>query len=509
MEKLLKRKNTLIGTNNISALIYGAMLIFWLWLFFNAPYTNDDWDWGLPVGMEQLLTASVNSRYAGNLVIVSITRSRFVKTLFCGLVAWAVPFCISRIDPELEARHRLNVFLFSNLLLLTMNKSVWQQSYGWLAAFANYVTSGLCLVLLYTVLRRYFSGRLPALGAKAAIGLFALVFVSMLFIENLALYFLAVIALCFVIALVQKRDLKYPALMLAAAVLGLVLMFSSPVYGTLLSEGRSVGREMNFAGATSLLDIISSAVAMLAYLLPGMYEVNVGLCLLALLVVSAMLWLQRRGGALVPACFTLLNAVMALMILLNSISGAVPEILRRADGNTHLSIVLFLLLALELLWLVAFGRDREFSLVQCFLWLSTMAVILPLLVTKNSGSRLFYSLYVLVALMAAELWAYGAKRFDFSARATAVLAALLLVPVLLCSAYTANVYRVIGKIDRQQRSIIAQALENGDGQVYLPAYSPLHQKFVFGAMAEGEYRLGFFKQFYGLDDSVEIIYIEE
>ena len=60
---------------------YGLFLIFYLWLAAQIPYTDDDWDWGLPVGIQQLVTASLNSRYAGNGLVVLLTRSVFLKTL--------------------------------------------------------------------------------------------------------------------------------------------------------------------------------------------------------------------------------------------------------------------------------------------------------------------------------------------------------------------------------------------------------------------------------------------
>ena len=46
------------------------MLAFYVWIAAQIPYTHDDWDWGLEVGMQHLLKADINSRYVGNLIEV-------------------------------------------------------------------------------------------------------------------------------------------------------------------------------------------------------------------------------------------------------------------------------------------------------------------------------------------------------------------------------------------------------------------------------------------------------
>ena len=135
------------------------MQLFWLWIFYNTPYMNDDWYWGRSWGIRTTLTGSTNSRYLGNLCIVLLTRSTAFKILFPTVLVWLLHFCISRFPAELEEKHRLLIFLFSNLMLFLAEPSIWNQTIGWLAGFANYMTSGFCLVALLMIVRKSFARR--------------------------------------------------------------------------------------------------------------------------------------------------------------------------------------------------------------------------------------------------------------------------------------------------------------------------------------------------------------
>ena len=78
-------------------LVFLAVLLlsfgFYLWYACQLPYTHDDWDWGINSGMQHLLNADVNSRYAGNLFEVLVTRSVLLKDLAISLIMTGIPLC--------------------------------------------------------------------------------------------------------------------------------------------------------------------------------------------------------------------------------------------------------------------------------------------------------------------------------------------------------------------------------------------------------------------------------
>ena len=71
------------------------------------PYSGDDWDWGLSIGLRHLLTADINSRYFGNLIIVLMSRSPLLKTLIMGSASALIPVLISvfAINGPWKQRH--------------------------------------------------------------------------------------------------------------------------------------------------------------------------------------------------------------------------------------------------------------------------------------------------------------------------------------------------------------------------------------------------------------------
>ena len=78
------------------ALVLSLSIVFYIWLAAQIPYGWDDWTWGLPMGMERFLTASINCRYAGNLVEIIITRSRLLKDVIMGLCFALLPLSFLR-----------------------------------------------------------------------------------------------------------------------------------------------------------------------------------------------------------------------------------------------------------------------------------------------------------------------------------------------------------------------------------------------------------------------------
>lgn len=461
------------------------------------------------MGMEQLLTASLNSRYSGNLIIVCITRSRLFKTLFCGGLSWSLPFLISRINSQIDENDKLLLFAFANLIILTMSRVFWRQTYGWLSGYANYVTSGFCLVAMYIIIKRSFTVTSSTANKRRSLFIFIFTIFSMLFIENLTIYFLGVAVAAFIMAFVRKKNIGNMGAMLAAALIAVPIMFSSPSYASLFEKGYSVGRSVTVAAGSSLESILKSAFAMFYYFLPGMYEINAVICALLLAAVCGMLWLLVNKGKLFKTVLTLCNAVVGFLMLLNYFGVYIPQFLMREDGNTHLSFIFLILVSVNMLYLILCSKDKIFVLNQSFLWGSTILVILPLLVTNNSGGRLYFSGIIFMLMFVTEFYCYAVKEKPITSRNYKILISCILIPLFAASMYTANVYRIIGRTDMEQRKIIAQAVKNGDDRIYIPAYSSLCEQYLYAPMAEGEYRLNFFKQFYNIDQDVEIIYCFE
>ena len=76
------------------ALRWAVLLLFLagcLFIAWNVPYTQDDWSWGTPAGVERWLSGELNNRYAGTLFVLVMTRSRLLKALIMGGAMAALP----------------------------------------------------------------------------------------------------------------------------------------------------------------------------------------------------------------------------------------------------------------------------------------------------------------------------------------------------------------------------------------------------------------------------------
>ena len=100
-----KKRSRLAACPGKAALpaLFLLSLGFTLWLAVQIPYTHDDWDWGLPIGVRHLLTADINSRYLGNLIVVVLTRSPLLKTLAMGLGLSLIPLFAAELALSLRS----------------------------------------------------------------------------------------------------------------------------------------------------------------------------------------------------------------------------------------------------------------------------------------------------------------------------------------------------------------------------------------------------------------------
>ena len=185
MNATLAPRKTRVSTT----LLYSAFALFYLFLGTMVPYAHDDWDWGLPIGMQHLLTADINSRYVGNFFEVIMTRSVILKIVLMSSCYFLLPLLLSIAAQKITAAPKTTrplFFLFANFLMLTMGLPMWRQTYSWIAGFANFGFSSvfmlLCLMQMIPLLN---NEPIPKASAIRCIGFFLLAVAGQLFLENL------------------------------------------------------------------------------------------------------------------------------------------------------------------------------------------------------------------------------------------------------------------------------------------------------------------------------------
>ena len=452
------------------ALIVGVVFVFYLWIASQIPYTHDDWDWGLDIGLQHLLTADINSRYVGNLIEVLLTRSVFLKNLVMGLVFTALPLAMAhftmvylkKLDNSAEIQPLETVlFLAANALILLMPISVWRQTYGWVAGFSNYVVSGLFLILYYIFIAKHevdCSGRSVAAG----MGVFFFGLIMQLFLENLSFYFFIFSLFLFVRRIIKKKKVCMMLLLLLAGnLIGLLIVFSSDVYQTLWKTGSAIDgyRRLMYNQNASLFFIAQELFIRVYYiLLPEMLDNSAHIqviILCALIFENSRQVLRAKDGKAVFIVWDAIHVLFFAFYLYRSVMiHNFPDQVNSSYQNTHF---LYLVCIMGNLVIVKKTQPERFPWLLA-IWIAPVLIIAPMAAVNTVGSRTYFTsncCYILFALMLfALLWEYLNNSLRIVSAGTVVLC------VLSCGAHYISVYREIGNSNRERLAIIEDA-KNG------------------------------------------------
>lgn len=123
--------------------VYALVFALFLYIGYKVPYCHDEWRWGTDARFQLMKRgfAGYNGRYLGNLLAVLITRSVMAKTLVIAVgVVWLFHVMYKNIYFKEEKKTKENLFLLLScaFLILSLPATLFQQSYGWPAAFVNF-----------------------------------------------------------------------------------------------------------------------------------------------------------------------------------------------------------------------------------------------------------------------------------------------------------------------------------------------------------------------------------
>lgn len=469
------------------SLLTGA---FYIYLAAQIPYTHDDWDWGLANGWEQLITANINSRYSGNLFEVLMTRSELFKSLFMGLVFTALPIAIAAFTAKDKSK-TVSLILASNILLLLIPQVIWQQTYGWVAGFANFVTSALWVSLFFLFSQSLFQekAQMPKGVLKCfLVGVFC---VSMqLFAENITVFMVGVSLVFWIASGIKWRKISgYYTMMLFGTIIGAVIMFSSSMYETLLSTGQAVDgyRELTFDVESGLFEIVSGFLArFFGEFLPGIYGGdNWFYCVIISMLFIVLLAQVKERKLKYPMIGLVILSTIAVIMMALTEKGSI-KILASVSVGYFLSIFLSII--------VAFSDKKLTMLKLSGIWWAHPLVMVPLVVINTVGERSFLMPVVFLIMFIAALL----SEVKINWRLDKVLSICLLVLII----YWGAIYTDIGSVKRERAELINEAIVNEASEVILPQFP--HEEYLWWPDPKSEYRRKYFRLFYGLKENVEI-----
>lgn len=459
----------------LNGVVMTAFLLFWIYIAFSVPYTHDDWDWGLEVGLRQWLTGAVNSRFAGNFFVVLMTRSEILKTAIMGGCMFGLAVLLALLS---RGGTFLGRYLAGNLLMLSIPLRIWRQTFGWVSGFANFVISAVLLLGWLLLLERVQS---PEKEKKACAAiLFVYTLILCLFIENLALLLLGLSLLAVIMSAVRRRGMLTALCSLAGAAIGCFLLFFNPLYADLGETGVALGgiRSLSFSmdgGLPAALDAVAYRYA--AVLLPELFLLSPSFCVM--MAVFPLLCFRRGDRK------QLLAILPAVYGLLCRFPEAVPMPMRATGACLCWGVSLFAALASEK------GRTR--CVAPILLALGSMA---PLAAVTEAGERLFFLPFVLFAL----------ATLDRAAPLLDRRLPLLVSTAALCLqiGWYGYVYNCVNQSSELRRELLSQTVENAHAEVVLPTEG---YAIWWGRNPQADWRADYYRRFYGLPDDLTLIFL--
>lgn len=345
----------------------------WQDLLLTRPNTQD----ALVVGVPH------NGRYLGNLLGVLqaklyITPFAFLRGLLLGGSLIALVLLLTR---RFQSRRvsRGEAFLLSAALVMLSSRGLWQQVYSWGAALVNYLLPMLGLLVLLGWMEKNPKGPIPL--ARTAL----LALACCLFMETVTIY-LALVALAVLVwAWLCCRDrLSGAAALCAGSWLGAAIMFLSPGYAQAGSDTRSVGLELAW---DNLHRIVTDT-----FVLPVVVTTFISAMLVLLLHRQGCPRWKLWGGIL-------------LLIHLACLFFAVGDLFRAWSLYGDVQLILGVLMAVMWLVCLAQWQGRQAKLRVLLLALSLCVLNGPLLFVSPVGPRNLFPGYVVLMLVAGELYA--------------------------------------------------------------------------------------------------------
>lgn len=508
---------------NKAALLYCLLFIFYLWLAIQIPYTHDDWDWGLQNGIHQLLSANINSRYTGNFFEVIMTRSYFLKSIIMAVTFWGIPWLITnlsvRFNKEKHSSEKLYIYIWSNILLLFMPTSIWQQTYGWVAGFSNFVVSALFFLIYLHIWASIFEKKETAdfsLLFNLLISIWAVV--MQLFIENLTLITLFLTILFILVYYIQNRHFtKRQFLILLGNSIGTVIMFSSNMYQTLFSTGKAVGgyRQLTFNKNSSLINIIGGFIKSFLFdISPSIWEDNWILCISISIVF--IIYLTRTYNLMpkfISNILILAHIISILYFLLNPTIGYI-FLFSNTKINYFNALAVWGFFFLVMLNLIIFKYyNQKNTLAALFLWFLIPLVIFPMVAINTVGPRSYFTptcflvLFFCIVLNSVLNLESSSHILSITTKDHYIKKIKIISLLFLCviCIFRGNVYYKIGKINKVRYTTIKNAIAHNEKEIYLPKYP--HKEYLWCPEPTSKERVYFFKEFYKLPQDSNLHYI--
>lgn len=476
------------------------MVLMFLLLCYFFPYSGDDWTWGSWIGIERLNTwfYNYNGRYAGNLLVLVITRSKFLRVI---IECLAFVLIIKYIYKVTNTKNK-SYILVSVLLLLLMPVTILRETVTWASGFANYVLP-ILLILFIIYKNIQLLDNKQSFNEKNWLKLiiyFVIAFVGSLFIENITLYNLFLI-----ITILMYEKIKFKKVSLGnifyfeGSLLGTSFMFTNSVY---LSIFRHSDDYRTITTDNIIISSVKKFITVLTdYIFTNNVIVGIILCLCIITLIfkykAKNIKISSKRNIMFNLCLFFTTLYMFNIIYINlPLNEHFLGYKMRCVFNCGISILMVLSLIIVCINCI----DDKFRGRKILFYIFSLVIInLPLLIVTPVGSRLFLTTYTFYILIIVEL-----LYCIFKDKITCVDYVLKTL-VVLSFIYLLAIYYSVHKIDAIQSKYINEVKETAQ-IIELPLIP--HENYVHYTNRTDKKFGDRHKLFYGIDENVVISFVD-
>ena len=477
---------------------YMILTLLLIVFFFAVPYTDDDLRWGSEIGMRRLYKAfdGYGGRYFGYLIVMVLTRSQIIKSVFMGAVTTGIVYLMEKLSGMKEA------FFVTLAAIILMPLAMFNNTIAWVSGFSNYMTS-ICGTLLFVYqlytafgepedqrlcLKKEHWLKIPALGILG--------FCNVLIVEHFTLLNLA---LCFVgiayILIDRKRVYASHLTYAFCALAGTVLMFSNSAYRTVASG------EDNYRAVKGGISPYNYKI-ICEYGFFGSVFVNLCICLALFWVLRDMekrsLPKRRIAICRASAFYTAVYVAAGFTEIWQNGSAIQRIISDNAVIHVIMTTLFFGILTVAV-FVIALSYKKSFELLLpllSMLFVSAIFVAVDPVTPRCMLGSYFFELLLAFRLM------------DLS-REEAQAAAGRYIPVMLrivvCVGFVCFFY-TLGRVsleDRKRLQYIRSEVEKGNMQIEISHIE--HEKYVHDITPLKKFEIKGYKAFYGIPEEVKLI----
>lgn len=474
-------------------------LIFMLLCCF-FPYSGDDWAWGTRIGLDRLSNwfDNYNGRYAGNLLVLVLTRYRAIRVIV-ETVSFAL--IVKYIYKIVNEKNKTNI-LISIILLLLMPVTILRQTVTWASGFANYVLPILLILFIIYKNIKLLDDK-KEFNDKKIIKLifyFIIGFVGSLFIENITLYnlFLIIIILVYEKTKFKKCSIAN-IIYFIGSLFGSIMMFSNSAYLTIFnnSDGYRTITKDNI--------IISSIKTFVSTLSDYIFIDNVVVeILLSFFIVVLITKYKSKNKNSNKTKSIVLNSCLFFTILyvFNILYISLPLNDHIFDGKIKMifNCAISLLMVVSLIATSIICIENKYKSHKILFYIGSLIVFnLPLLIITPVGPRLFLTTYVFYILIILEILDYIYKN------KLSCIHSLLRIIVLIGFSYLIIIYYSIYRVDVIQVEYI-EKYKNDSSVLYLPALP--HSEYIHCTNKETGVFGERYKLFHGINQNITIKFLD-